>query len=90
MDEERPTTAPLMHEVQAVSRELRAAIQQKQNNEDDEAEQRLAATQSRLLKQLMKANSRLQQRINGVLDSRQQKKFDCFMRTNEISVGEAN
>ena len=77
MDEERPTTAPLMHEVQAV-RELRAAIQQKQNNEDDEAEQTLAATNQEVLKQaLMKANSRLQQRINGVLDSRQQKKFDC-------------
>jgi LTXXQ motif family protein len=90
MDQERPTTEPLMLELRTTSRELGATLQQSQNNEDQGAAQRLAATQARLLKQLMRANSHLQRRINGVLDPMQRRKLDSFKRTSEVTVGEGN
>jgi Spy/CpxP family protein refolding chaperone len=90
MDEERPATETLMHELRTISEELRAAIQHGENNDNGVATKRLATTQARLLKQLMKSNSRLQQRINDVLDSQQRKKLDYFKRTSEVTVGEAN
>ena len=90
MDRERPTTEPLMHELRAVSGQLSAANQPRQNNENEGAAQRLTATQAQLLMQLMRANTRLQQRINEVLDQQQRQKFDSFRRTSEISVGEGN
>jgi Spy/CpxP family protein refolding chaperone len=92
MDQERPTTEPLMHELRTISGELGAALQQSQSNEDEDTPQRqkLAATQARLLKQLMRANSRLQRRINDVLDPQQRKKLDSFKRTSEVTVGEGN
>jgi hypothetical protein len=92
MDEERPTTEPLMHELRTISGELGAALQQSQSNEKEGTPQRqkLAATQARLLKQLMRANSRLQRRINDVLDPLQRRKLDSFKRTSEVTVGEAN
>jgi hypothetical protein len=92
MDRERPTTEPLMHELRTISGELGAAIQQGQNNENQGTpqRQRLAATQARLLKQLIRANSHLQRRINDVLDPQQRKKLDSFKRTSEVTVGEGN
>jgi hypothetical protein len=92
MDRERPTTEPLMHELRTISGELGAAIQQSQNNENQGTpqRQRLAATQARLLKQLIRANSHLQRRINDVLDPQQRKKLDSFKRTSEVTVGEGN
>jgi Spy/CpxP family protein refolding chaperone len=89
MDQERPITEPLMVELRTTSGEL-GALQQSQNNEDQGSAQRLAATQARLLKQLMRANSHLQRRINGVLDPRQRRKLDSFKRTSEVTVGEGN
>jgi hypothetical protein len=86
MDRERPTTEPLMHELRTISGELRAAIQRSHNNENEGAPQRLAARQVRLLKQLMRANSRLQRRINDLLDRQQRKKLDSFKRTSEVTV----
>src|ERR1700688_3013019 len=92
MDRERPTTEPLMHELRTISGELSAAIQQSQNNENQGTPQRqkLAATQARLLKQLIRANSHLQRRINDVLDRQQRKKLDSFRRTSEVTVGQGN
>jgi len=90
IDQERPTTEPLMHELRAVSGELGAAIQQRQNNENEGATQKLVARQTRLLKQLMTTNSRLQRRINDVLDPRQRKKLESFKRTGEVAIGEEN
>jgi hypothetical protein len=90
MDQERPTTEPLMHELRTISGELGAAIQQSQNNENERTAQRLAARQAQLLKQLMRANSRLQRRINDVLNPQQRKKLDSFRRTSEVMVGEGN
>ena len=90
MDQERPTTEPLMHELRTVSGELSAANQPRQNNENEGAAQRLTATQARLLMQLMRANTRLQQRINEVLVPQQRKKFDSFRRASEITIGEGN
>jgi len=92
MDRERPTTEPLMHELRTISGELDAAIQQSQNNENQGTpqRQRLAATQARLLKQLIRANSHLQRRINDVLEPQQRKKLDSFKRTSEVTVGEGN
>jgi hypothetical protein len=78
MDHERPTEERLMHELRTTSSELGAAIQQRQNNKNDGATRRLAARQRHLLKQLMRSNSRLQQRINRVLSPRQRKKLDSF------------
>jgi mevalonate kinase len=92
MDQERPTTEALMHELRTISGELGAALQQSQNNENEGTPQRqkLAATQARLLKQLMRANSRLQRRINDVLDPQQRKKLDSFKRTSDVTVAEGN
>jgi hypothetical protein len=90
MDQERPTTGPLMHELRTISGELGAVIQQSQNHENEETAQRLATSQARLLKQLMRANSRLQARIDAVLDSQQRKKLDFFKRASEAPVGEGN
>jgi hypothetical protein len=52
MDQERPTTEPLMLELRAVSRELGVVIRQSQNKDDGGASQRLGASQARLIKQL--------------------------------------
>jgi hypothetical protein len=90
MDQERPKTEPLMLELRTISGELGVAIQQSQNNDNEGTAQRLAATQTRLLKQLMRANSRLQRRIDDVLDPQQRKKLDSFNRTSEVTVGEGN
>jgi Spy/CpxP family protein refolding chaperone len=90
MDRERPTTEPLMHELRTISGELGASVQQRQNNENEGAAQRLAAKQALLLKQLMRANSRLQRKINDVLDPKQRKKLDSFKRMSEVTVGEGN
>jgi Spy/CpxP family protein refolding chaperone len=92
MDQQRPTTEPLMHELQTISGELGAAIQHGQTNENEGTgpRQRLAARQARLLEQLMTANSLLQQRISDVLDPQQRKKLESFKRTSEVTVGEGN
>lgn len=94
MDQERPITEPLMHELRTTSGELGVALQQSQSNENQNEvtpqRQKLAATQARLLKQLMRANSRLQRRINDVLDPQQRKKLDSFKRTGEVTVEEGN
>jgi hypothetical protein len=60
------------------------------NNDNEGAAQKLAATQARLLKQLMRTNLRLQRRIDEVLDSQQRKKLDALRRTSEVTVGEGN
>lgn len=90
MDRERPTTEPLMDELRTISAELGVANQKSRNNENEGAAQRLAAKQARLLKQLMRANSRLQRRINDVLDPQQRKKLDSHRRTSEVTVVEGN
>jgi hypothetical protein len=90
IDQERPRMETLMQEVRTISGELRAAIQQSQNDDNAGVAQRLAAKQALLLKQLMSANSHLQRRINDVLDSRQRKKLDSFRRISEVTVGEGN
>jgi hypothetical protein len=81
-----------MHELRTTTRELGAELQQRRSNENESTSQRqeLAATQAQLLKQLMRANSRLQRRINDVLDPQQRKKLDSFERTSEVTVGEGN
>jgi hypothetical protein len=58
MDQERPTTEPFMDELRTISAEP-VATQKSRNNENEGAAQRLAAKEARLLKQLMRANSRL-------------------------------
>jgi LTXXQ motif family protein len=92
MDQERPTTEPLMHELRTISGELGAAIEHSQTNENEGTapRQRLAARQARLLEQLLTANSRLRQRINDALDPQQRKKIDAFKRTSEVTVGKEN
>jgi Spy/CpxP family protein refolding chaperone len=90
MDQERPTTEPLMHELRIISAKLNDATQKKPNSENQVSAQRLAGRQERLLKQLVRANSGLQQRINNVLDPRQRKKLDYFRRTSEVTVSEGN
>jgi len=87
MDQERPTTEPLMDELRTISAELGVAIQQSHKNENEGTAQRLAARQARLLKQLMSANSRLQRRINDVLDAQQCRKLDSFKRTSQVTGG---
>jgi hypothetical protein len=89
IEQARPTTERLMLELRTINGE-RATSQQRQNNDNEGAPQRLAATQARLLKQLMRANWRLQKRINEVLDSGQRKKLDSFRRTSEVTVGNGN
>lgn len=90
MDQERPKTEPLMLELQAISRELGVAVQQPQNSDNGGPAKELAATKTRLLKQLMRANSRLQRRIDDVLDPQQRRKLDAFKRMSEVTVGEGN
>jgi hypothetical protein len=90
MDQQRPTTEPLMVELRTVSTELGIAIRQNQNTGDESAAHSLAATQARLLKQLMMANSRLQRRIDDVLDLKQRKKLDALKRMGDVAVGEGN
>jgi len=90
MNQERPKTEVLMLELRTVSAELGVAIRQSQNNDKEGAAQKLAATQARLLKQLMRTNLRLQRRIDEVLDSPQRKKLDAFKRTGEVTVGDGN
>jgi hypothetical protein len=86
MDQERPTTEPLMDELRTVSAELGVAVRQSQSNDNEGVAQSLAATQARLLKQLMRANSRLQRRIDDVLGPRQRKKLDALRHKAEVSV----
>ena len=86
MDHERPTTEPLMDELRTVSAELGVAIRQNQSNDNEGVAQSLAATQARLLKQLMRANSRLQRRIDDVLGPQQLKKLDALRHKTEVSV----
>ena len=86
MDQERPTTEPLMDELRTVSAELDVAIRQNQGNDNEAVAQSLAATQARLLKQLMRANSRLQRRIDDVLGPQQRKKLDALRHKAEVSV----
>lgn len=90
MDEERPKAEPLMLELRTVSAELGAANEQSQSNDNEGSAQKLAATQGRLLKQIMVANSRLQRRINDVLNPQQRKKLAAFKRTGEVTGGEGN
>jgi hypothetical protein len=90
MDQERPRTQPLMLELQTVSAELGVAIRQNQSNDNEGVAQSLAGTQARLLKQLMRANSRLQRRIDDVLDPQQRKKLDAFRRKAEVSLEHGN
>jgi len=89
IEQARPTTQRLMLELQTINGE-RAASQQWQNNDNEGAPQRLAATQARLLTELMRADWDLQKRINEVLNSRQRKKLDSFRRTSEVTVGKRN
>src|SRR3979409_1077576 len=77
MDKERPRKQLLVLELRTVSAEMGVPIGQSQNNENES----LAATQARLLKQLMRANSRLQRRIGEVLDPQQRKTLDTFKPT---------
>jgi hypothetical protein len=86
IEQARPTTQRLMLELRTINGE-RAASQQRQNNDNEGAPQRLAATQARLLKQLMTANWRLQKRINDMLKPRQRKMLESFRRTSEVTVG---
>jgi hypothetical protein len=90
MDQERPRTEPLTHELRIINAELNDASQEKRISENEESVRRLAARQARLLKQLVRANSGLQQRINKVLDSGQRKKLDYFRRASEVTVSERN
>jgi hypothetical protein len=90
MDRERHTTEPLMDELRTISAELGVAIQQSRNSENEGTAQRLALKQARLLKQLMSANSRLQRRINDVLDPQQRRKLDSFRRASEVTVVKGN
>jgi Spy/CpxP family protein refolding chaperone len=90
MDQERPRTQPLMLELRTVSAELGVAIRQNQSDDNERVAQGLAATQARLLKQLMRANSRLQRRIDDVLEPQQRKKLDVFRRKAEVSLVHGN
>ena len=90
MDQERPKTEPLMLQLQTISAQLSVAIQQSQSNDNGGPVTKLAATQARLLKQLMTANSRLQRRLDDVLNPQQRKKLNAFKRTGEVTVGEGN
>jgi len=90
MDRERQTTEPLMDELRTISAELGVAIQQSHKNENEGTAQRLTARQARLLKQLMSNNSRLQRRINDVLDAQQRKNLDSFKRTSQVTVVDEN
>jgi Spy/CpxP family protein refolding chaperone len=86
VDQERPTTEPLMDELRTVSAELGVAIRQNQDNDNEGVAQSLAAAQARLRKQLMRPNSRLQRRIDDVLGPQQRKKLDALRHKAEVSV----
>ena len=86
MDQERPTTEPLMDELRTVGAELSVAIRQNHGNDNEGVAQSLAATQAHLLKQLMRANSRLQRRIDSVLGRQQRKKLDALRHEAEVSA----
>jgi hypothetical protein len=90
MDQERPTTETLMLELRTVSTELGTSIRQNRDNGDESDAHSLATKQARLLKQLMIANSRLQQRIDDVLNFQQRKRLDALKRMGEVAVGEGN
>jgi hypothetical protein len=90
MDQERSRTQSLVLELRTVSAELGVAIRQSQSNDNDGVAQSLAATQTRLLKQLMRVNSRLKRRIDDVLDPQQRKKLDAFRRKTEVSMVHGN
>ena len=90
MDRDRPKTEALMLKLRTVSAELGVAIRQNQNNDDKGVARSLAATQARLLKQLMTANLRLQRRIDDVLDPQQRKKLDALKHAGEVTVGEGS
>jgi Spy/CpxP family protein refolding chaperone len=90
MDQEQPKTEPLMLELRTISAKLGIAVQRSQSNDNEGAAKELAATQDRLLKQLMTANLRLQRRIDDVLYSQQRKKLDALKRAAGVSVGEGN
>jgi hypothetical protein len=86
LDQERPTTEPLMDELRTVGAELGVAIRQNHGNDNEGVAQSLAARQARLLKQLMRANSRLERRIDNVLGRQQRKKLDALRHEAEVSV----
>jgi hypothetical protein len=90
MDLERPRTEPLMLKLRTVGAELGVAIRQNRSNDNDGVSQSLAATQARLLKQLIRTNSRLQRRIDDVLDPQQRKKLDALRHKAEVSVVHGN
>jgi len=75
-----------MDELRTVSAELNVAIRQNQSNDNEGVAQSPAVTQARLLKQLMRANSRLQRRIDDVLGLQQLKKLDALRHEAEVSV----
>lgn len=90
MDQQRPKTEPLMLELRTISAKLGIAIEQPRSNDNEGAAQKLAAMQAGLLKQLMIGNSRLQRKVDNVLDPQQRKKLDALKRTGEVTVGEGN
>jgi hypothetical protein len=90
MDQERPRTQPLMLELRTVSAELGVATRQNQSNDNEGVAQRLATRQAQLLRQLMRANLRLQRRIDDVLDPQQRKKLDSFKRTSDVTMVRGN
>jgi hypothetical protein len=75
-----------MDELRTVSAEVNVAIRQNQSNDNEGVAQGPAVTQARLLKQLMRANSRLQRRIDDVLGPQQLKKLDALRHKAEVSV----
>ena len=90
IDQERPTTEPLMDELRTVGAQLGVAIRQHRSNDNEGVAQSLAAVQARLLKRLMRANSRLQRRIDDLLDPQQRKKLDALRHKAEVSVVQGN
>ena len=79
-----------MLELRTIGLELGVAIEQSQSNGNEGTAQQLAATQARLLKKLMIANSRLQRRIDDVLNPQQRERLDAFKRMGEVTVGQGN
>src|ERR1700731_4553339 len=86
MDQERPTTEPLMDELRTVSADLGVELRKNQSNDNAAVAQSLAATQAGLLKRLMMANSRLQRRIDDVLGPQQRKRLDALRHKAEVNV----
>ena len=83
-DQERPTTEPLIQELRSINGKVHALAQS--SAPDEGAVRRLEVVQTRVLKQLMRANSRLQQKINDVLDARQRRKLESLERMNELTI----